>query len=112
MKNLKPGGWSGRKYNIGLYKAHNLLVIKENVAVSEDTHLNLQSKLYFGVISGKMHLGQTISSEEVSNFTPFDLKNYPSGLKVTLTEERNSGKNNFCGLNIEEDIDSFGLNKM
>ena len=79
MKNLKPGGWSGRKYNIGLYKAHNLLVLKERVCVSEDANLTLQPKLYFGVVKHNMHLGQTISSEEISVFTPFDLMNYPSG---------------------------------
>ena len=86
MKNLKPGGWSGRKYNIGLYKAHNLLVIKELVSVGEEAHFDLQPKLYFGIATCKMHVGQTFSEEEISVFTPFDIKkNYPSEFQVTLS---------------------------
>ena len=112
VKNLKPGGWSGRKYNIGLYKAHNLLVLKERVCVNEDAHLDLQPKLYFGVVNRNTHLGQAISSEAISIFTPFDLTNYPSGLQVTLSEEPNSGKHSFSGMNIEEDTDSLGLDTM
>ena len=105
VKNLKPPGWSGRKYNIGLYKSDNLLVVKENFPVGEGARLNLETKLYFGIVKSKICLGQTISGEEISVLTPFDITEYLGGLQVTLSAEANSGKHSFSGLNIEEDTD-------
>ena len=94
---MRPQGWTGRKYNIGLNKAGRLLVIQEGVHVGDQADFMLQPKLFFGVVRN-MHVGQTFKSLEITqSLTPFDLSEYPNGLKVTLNEEKSGGAYTFIG---------------
>ena len=94
---MRPQGWTGRKYNIGLNKAGRLLVIQEGVHVGDQADFMLQPKLFFGVVRN-MHVGQTFKSLEIAqSLTPFDLSEYPNGLKVTLNEEKSGGAYAFTG---------------
>lgn len=97
VKNMKPRGWTGRMYNIGLNKSERLLVIQENVHVGDQADFMLQPKLYFGIVRN-MQVGQTFKSLEITqSHTEFDLSKYPNGLKVTLTEEASGGAYSFTG---------------
>ena len=94
---MRPQGWTGRKYNIGLNKAGRLLVFQEGVHVGDQADFMLQPKLFFGVVRN-MHVGQTFKSLEFTqSLTPFDLSEYPNGLKVILKQEASGGAYTFIG---------------
>ena len=97
VQNMRPQGWTGRMYNIGLNKSGRLLVIQENVHVGDQADFMLQPRLFFGVVRN-MQVGDTFKSLEITqSHTEFDLSKYTNGLKVTLTEELSGGAYTFTG---------------
>lgn len=100
VENMPSQTWSGRRYDIGLSKSGNLLVVQQGVVVGDQALFVLEPKLFFGVSRNK-HVGDTFTSYEITqNFTEFDLNDYPNGLKVTLTQEAGGGMYKFAGVPI------------
>jgi dynein heavy chain 1 len=94
-KNTIPSGWSGRKFNVGIYKNQNLLVTQQDVHVGDQVDFMLKPKIYFAVVRN-MHVGEVFTSLEItSSNTEFDLSDYPNGIKVTLSEASSGGKYTF-----------------
>ncbi|XP_019863959.1 PREDICTED: uncharacterized protein LOC109593212 [Amphimedon queenslandica] len=86
VKNLPPCTWSGRMFDVGVYKDGGLLVVEKDVHVGSQAVIMLKPKLYFAVVSNMVE-GDVFSAMEItSSLTEFDLSDYPDGLKVTLTE--------------------------
>ena len=97
IKNTPPTSWSGRKFDIGVYKDGHLLVVQPDVHIGNQIDFMLQHKLYFGV-TRNMHVGDVFTSlENTSAHTEFDLSNFPNGLEVTLNEAPGGGHYNFSG---------------
>lgn len=95
VKNIQPKTWSGREFNVGIYKDQRLLVTQENVHIKDQVDFMLQPKLYFGVVRN-MHIGDVFTSLEITSYlTDFDLSDYPNGMVVTLTEASAGGAYTF-----------------
>lgn len=102
VQNEKPEKWSGRLFDIGLYKNHRLLTVYKNVDVGNQVDLMLQPKLLFAVVRN-MYVGKVFTTLEMTtSMTEFDLTNYPDGLVVTLTAEGGSGEYVFTGSGLME----------
>jgi dynein heavy chain 1 len=94
-KNTIPSAWSGRKFNMGIYKNQRLLVTQEDVHVGDQADFMLKPKLFFAVVRN-MHVGKVFTSLEITSFNKeFDLSNYPNGIVVTLNEAPSGGKYTF-----------------
>ena len=97
IKNVPPPTWSGRPYDIGIYKNGRLLVTQPDVYVGNQTDFMLQPKLFFGVVRN-MQVGDTFTSLEITSaLTEFDLSEYPNGLQVTLNQAPGGGQYSFSG---------------
>ena len=94
-KNNKPSTWSGRMFNVGIYKDERLLVTQEDVHIGDQVDFMLKPQLFFAVVRN-MHVGQVFTSLEItSSLTPFDLSDYPNGIIVTLNEAPAGGEYTF-----------------
>lgn len=92
IKNQPPSAWSGRKYDIGIYKDHQLIVLQKDVHTSDQVDFLLQPKLYFGIVRN-MQVGDVFTSMEISSaLTMYDLSQYPNGIVVTLEQTPDAGK--------------------
>lgn len=92
IRNQPPSSWSGRKYDIGVYKDHQPIIIQKQVHTGNQVDFLLQPKLYFGVVRN-MQIGETFSSMEITNaLTMYDLSRYPNGIIVTLKETPDAGQ--------------------
>ena len=97
IKSIPPASWSGRKYDIGVYKSGKLLVTQKDVHVGNQIDFMLQPKLYFGVVRN-LKVGDVFTSLEItSSLTEFDLSDYPNGVEVTLNEAPGGGRYSFSG---------------
>ncbi len=99
VKNTPPlgGTWSGRTYDVSLYKSGKLLVTQRDVHVGSQADIELQPKLFFGVVSN-LHIGEVFTSLNITEaLTEFDLSQFPNGLMVTLTQEPVGGQYTFTG---------------
>ena len=97
IKNIPPASWSGRKFDVGIYRDNRLLVTQKDVHVGNQIDFMLQPKLYFGVVRN-MHVGDVFTSLEItSSLTEFDLSDYPNGIEVTLNEAPGGGRYSFSG---------------
>ena len=97
IKNVRPKTWSGRKFDIGVYKNGKLLVVQKEVHIGDQVDFLLQPRIFFGVVRN-MHVGSVFTSLEItSSLAEFDLSNYPYGIVVTLTEAGGSGEYKFTG---------------
>ena len=97
IKSIPPASWSGRKYDIGVYKGGKLLVTQKDVHVGNQIDFMLQPKLYFGVVRN-LKVGDVFTSLEItSSLTEFDLSDYPNGIDVTLNEAPGGGHYSFSG---------------
>ena len=97
IKNIPPASWSGRMFDVGIYKEGRLLVTQPDVHIGNQIDFMLQPKLYFGVVRN-MHVGDTFTSLEITSaLTEFDLSNFPNGLEVTLNEAPGGGRYSFSG---------------
>lgn len=97
VKNEKPRSWSGRKFDIGVYKSGKLLVVQKDVHIGDQCDFMLQLKLYFAV-ARNISIGKVFSSLEITTaLTEFDLADYANGIKVTLSQKSGSGEYSFSG---------------
>ena len=100
IKNCRPKTWSGRMYDIGVYKSERLLVVQKDLRVMGQAVFILQPKLYFAV-AHNMYVGKVFSSFEISsNMAMFDLSQYPNGIEVTLTQAPGGGEYIFSGTSL------------
>jgi dynein heavy chain 1 len=92
-KNIKPDSWSGRKFNMGIYKNQRLLVTQEDVHVGDQADFMLKPKIIFAVVNN-MHVGEVFTSLNIitSSHTEIDLSDYPNGIVVTLNESPSGGE--------------------
>ncbi len=99
VKNVPPRGgtWTGRKYDISLYKSGKLLVTQKDVHVGSQADIELQPKVFFGVVHN-LRIGDIFTSLNITEaLTEFDLSRFPGGLMVTLTQEPVGGQYTFTG---------------
>ena len=97
VRNAHCDSWTGRKYNIGLYKNGKLIVVEQDVNVGDQVDFMLKPTLYFAVDKNKT-VRATFTCVEISQcFTPFDLSSYQNGLNVILTQETSGGRYLFKG---------------
>ncbi len=99
VKNVPPRGgtWTGRMYDVSLYKSGKLLVTQKDVHVGSQADIELQPKVFFGVVRN-IHVGDVFKSLDITEgLTQFDLSQFPGGLKVTLDQEAVGGQYTFTG---------------
>ena len=97
VRNVAPTAWSGRKFDVEVYKNKHLYIIQPEVLVGSRVDFVIQPKLYFGV-AHNMRVGQTFTSlGVVTANTMFDLDQYPSGITVTLNQLPGGGMYIFSG---------------
>ena len=95
IKNVQPLAWSGRMFDIGVYKDNRLLVTQPDVRTDNQIDFMLQPKVFFGVVRN-MKVGDTFTSLEItSSLEMFDLSNFPNGIVVTLNQAPGGGKYSF-----------------
>ena len=99
IKNIPPSTWSGRMFDVGVYKDNRLLVTQPDVHIGNQIDFMHQPRLYFGIVRN-MQVGDTFTSLEItSSLAEFDLSDYPNGINVTLSQAPGSGKFTFTGTN-------------
>ncbi len=99
IENKQPTAWSGRMFDVGVYKDGRLLVTQQDVHCGDQVDFMLQPRLYFAVVRN-VQVGDIFTSLEITtNMTEFDLSNYPHGLEVTLNEGAGGGQYQFVGVN-------------
>ncbi len=92
IKNVAPSSWSGRKFDIEIYKSNRLFVTEPNIFVDSQVDFVVEPKLYFGV-ARNIRIGQSFQSLEMtSSHTLFDLSMYPNGMIVTLDQMPGGGQ--------------------
>ncbi len=99
VKNTPPlgGAWSGRMYDVSLYKSGKVLITQKDVHVGSQAILELKPELFFGVVHN-LQVGDIFTSlNKTEAPTAFDLSQYPNGLMVTLTQEPVGGQYTFIG---------------
>ena len=97
VKNKPPSAWSGRMFDVGVYKEGRLLVTQPDVYVGNQVDFMLQPKLFFGVVRN-LNVGDTFTSLEItSSLTMFDLSQFPNGIVVTLNQQPGGGQYSFSG---------------
>ena len=97
IKNVTPITWSGRSFDVSLYKGGRILLSEKGVRVGSQAHMMLKPMLYFGIVMETV-AGETPNTlQTASSLTEFDLNNFPNGLVVTLKEEPGSGQYKFSG---------------
>ena len=94
-----PTTWNGRKFNVGIYKNEKLLLTHNDVHVGDQIDFVMNPILFFGIVRN-MSAGDVFYSLEVMSYLQqFDLKKYPDGMEVTLTEEPTGGMYTFTAVN-------------
>ena len=87
VKNIAPSAWSGRAYDVSLYRSGKLLGTQEHLQVGSEAVLELRPVLYFGIVlNNQMKVGDVIYPGELQATAEFDLSEYPEGLEVTLKQ--------------------------
>ena len=95
IKNKPPSAWSGRMFDVGVYKEGRLLVTQPDVHIGNQIDFMLQPKIYFGVVRN-MKVGETFTSLEItSGLKMFDLSQFPNGIVVTLNQQPVGGQFSF-----------------
>ena len=95
IRNKKPKAWSGRKFDIGIYKSQKLLLVQKDVRVGDQVDFTLKPIISFAVVRN-MHVGKVFTSLEITSaLTEFDLSEYPNGIIVTLKQKGSSGQYEF-----------------
>ena len=91
VKNMTPASWSGRSFDVSLYKSDRVLLAQKDVHVGNQGVMILQPKLYFGMVRN-MHVGDIFTSLDIiQGLTEFDLSCYPNGMVVTLGPQQPGG---------------------
>jgi len=99
IENKVPSAWSGRKFDVGIYKDEKLLVVQKDVHVGNQVDFLLQPRLFFGVVRN-VTIGDIFTSLEITSYlTEFDLENFPHGMEVTLNEAPGGGQYTFTAVN-------------
>ena len=97
VKNVPPFAWSGRMFDIGVYKEGRLFLIEKKVRVGNQIDFVLQPKLYFAVVHN-VRVGHVFESLDITTgLTEFDLSNFPNGIEVTLSQQPGGGQYIFTG---------------
>ena len=97
IKNIDPRSWTGRKFDVGIYKNNQPFAVHPNLEVGSQVEFTLQDKVYFGVVQN-MSIGEIFQSlNQITAPTEFDLTQYPNGITVTLSESQDGGKYSFIG---------------
>eukprot|EP00243_Klebsormidium_subtile_P000497 TRINITY_DN1082_c0_g2_i1.p1 TRINITY_DN1082_c0_g2~~TRINITY_DN1082_c0_g2_i1.p1 ORF type:complete len:252 (+),score=53.25 TRINITY_DN1082_c0_g2_i1:583-1338(+) len=97
VKNIKPDGFLGKRYNIQLLKDGSPRIIQPNVEGDSQANLQLTPTLYFGIVTNVKQGAIFNSLTDSQSNTPFQLADYPKGLKVTLLYNANNGEYVFTG---------------
>ena len=97
IKNVPPATWSGRMFDIGVYKNGSLLVVQKDVHIGDQVDFMLKPKLYFGVVRNMVEGDVFTSLEITSSLTEFDLSDYPNGIRVSLKQLPGGGQYEFSG---------------
>ncbi len=50
VENVEPRDWSGRQFDVGIYKDERVLVIAKAVNIADQVDFELQPKLFFAVV--------------------------------------------------------------
>ncbi len=101
VRNARPPCWSGRKYDVSLYKSDSPLMIQRGVLPGDQAVLVLRPILYFGIVRN-MKVGDVFPSLEIaSSLMEFDITKYPNGLEVTLSQEPSGGMYVFTGTQMQ-----------
>lgn len=96
IKNKAPSAWSGRLFDVGVFKDSRLLITEPDVHTDNQVDFMLQPKIYFGVVRN-MHVGDTFTSLEItSSLEMFDLSDFPNGIVVTLKQSPGGGRYSFA----------------
>ena len=99
IQNAVPSTWSGRKFNVGIYKNNKLFITQNDVHVGDRVHIKVKPVLYFAV-SRNFDIGEKFMTFEVmTHVEMFDLTKFPNGMQITLTEQPAGGKYKFTATN-------------
>lgn len=92
IKNVPPAAWSGRKFDVAIYKERHMLLQEKGLCVGMQVDFVIEPKLYFGVVS-HMKVGQSFESlTSITTLTDFDLSQFPNGIEVTLNVKPGGGE--------------------
>ena len=92
IKNVPPATWSGRKFDVAIYKDRHMLLQEKGLFVGMQVDFVIEPKLYFGVVSN-MKVGQSFESlTSITTLTDFDLSQFPNGIEVTLNMKPGGGQ--------------------
>lgn len=85
------------RYDFHLIKDGSPLVVQPAVGANTQAVIQLTPTIYFGIVKDVQH-GAIFNSLTDSQYnTPFQLLQYPGGLKVTLSFNAGSGEFTFDG---------------
>lgn len=99
IKNTIPDVWNGRKYDVGLFRDNQLLLVHNQLHVGNQVDFLVHPILFFA-IGRNFNIGEVFTTLEFTSYsTGFDLNNYPNGMAVTLTQEAGGGKFAFTASN-------------
>lgn len=99
VENKPPCAWNGRKFDIGIYKCGNLLLMQKGVHVGDQVDFIVEPKLCFAVCRN-IDVGDFFPSLEIVSYaTEFDLTQYPQGMEVVLSETPGGGRYIFTSQN-------------
>lgn len=103
VKNIKPGTWDGRKYNVAIHKSDRRLILQNGVNIGGQAEFVLESKVFFGVITGSVNLGEVFPESAITAKREFNLNDYAIGIKVTLSKDPVSTNYSFSAKRYDED---------
>ena len=95
IKNQKPKSWLGRPFTFIICKDEEALLIEHNVGIGCQSLFIVEPLLYFGVVKG-IRAGTVLqSTNTLQQYYRVDMKNYVSGLIMTLDLDPSSGRFSF-----------------
>ncbi len=97
--NSVPHTWSGRKFNVGIYKNNKLFMIQNDIHVGDKVTITINPMLYFAV-TRNFDTGEKFTTFELmTHIDVFDLTKFPNGMEVSLVEQPGGGKYKFIAQN-------------
>ena len=104
VKNMRPNQWPGRVYDFYLYKNNRPFMLETNVGVGCQAYFRLDPTIYFGVASNIMRGSVIKSLASLHSHFKVDLRNYSSGIVVSLHLDQASGRFMFSAIHNAENV--------